>query len=225
MRAAIIEPLLACAVLLLLAGCATQSRPGEAEVLPAQVFRVKGDACWRSAADQPWQKVKKGTRLTPGAEIQTAAKSRADICFGRSPKRIRGDLGLGNPRHNLGRTTLYDNMISVWENSLVRFDRLALAGNESGRGRAEEVRIELSAGHISGGVPKLAQGSRYEVKFLDGVARVFGTIYDVSAEGIIRVRTGRVSVTYPGAQKPQIVAGGEQFDVHTGVLMPLPECG
>jgi hypothetical protein len=183
-----------------------------------------GDARWRSAADQPWQKVKTGTRLAPGAEIQTAAKSRAEICFGRSPKRTRGDLGMGHARHTFGHTTLYGNMICVWESSLVRCDRLALAATGNETHRAEAVRIELSTGHIFGMVPKLAEESRYEVKFLDGVARVFGTTYDVSAEGLIRVRTGRVSVTYLGSQKPQIVAGGQQFDVRTGVLSFLAEC-
>jgi len=90
MLATRIEPLVACAVLILLAGCATQSRLGETEVLPARVFRVIGDARWKSAADQPWQTVKTGTRLDPGAEIQTAAKSRANIS---APYRTRKVLG------------------------------------------------------------------------------------------------------------------------------------
>jgi hypothetical protein len=228
MRAAIIGPLLAGAALLLLAGCATHPGKGEEEVLPARVFRVKGNAYWRSAADQPWQEIKTGTRLAPGSEIQTGAKSRAEISFGRSPKRIRGDwadLSIGvSHHHRFGHATLYDNMICVWESSLLRFDRLALVATENVRRPAEALRIELSAGHIFGMVPKLAEGSRYEVKFLAGAANVFGTIYDVSAEGLIRVRVGNISVTYPGSQTPQIVAGEQQFDVRTGVLYPLRQC-
>ncbi len=115
-------------------------------------------------------------------------------------------------------------MIRVWESSLVRFDRLALAATEDGTRRAEAVRIELSAGHIFGIVPKLAEGSRYEVKFLAGVAQVCGTVYDVSAEGLIKVLIGRVSVTYPGSQKPQLVGGLQQFDVRTGLLYPFQKC-
>jgi hypothetical protein len=228
MRTAKIGLLLACPSLLLLAGCATQPRPGEAEALPARVFRVQGNVQWRSAADQPWQEVKTGTRLAPGSEIQTAAKSRAEISFGRSPKRIRGDWGdlsIGvSHHHRFGHTTLYENMICIWESSLLRFDRLALVATENVRRPAEALRIELSAGHIFGMAPKLAEGSRYEVKFLAGVANVFGTIYDVSAEGLIRVRIGNISVTYPGSQTPQIVAGEQQFDVRTGVLYPLQQC-
>lgn len=228
MRVATIGPLLAGAALLLLAGCATHSRPSQEEVLPARVFRVKGNAYWRSAGDQPWQEVKAGTRLAPGSEIQTAAKSRAEISFGRSPKRIRGDwadLSIHvNPNHRFGRTTLYDNMICVWEGSLVRFDRLALVATENVKRPAEALRIELSAGHMFGMVPKLAEGSRYEVSFLAGAGHVFGTIYDITAEGLISVRSGNISVTYPGSQTPQIVAGEQQFDVRTGVLSVLQVC-
>jgi hypothetical protein len=209
--------------LLLLAGCATQPPPGEAGVLPARVFQLKGEARWRSDADQPWQAVKTGTTLPPGAEIQTAAKSRAEICFGRSPKRTRSVLVEHPSGRIVGHTTLYDNMIRLWENSLVRFDRLALAGTESGTRRAEEVQLDLSAGHIFGTVPKLAEGSHYEIKFPAGVARVLGTAYDVSAEGLIKVREGSVSVTYLGSQKPQIVMSNQQFDVRTGVLWAIPE--
>jgi hypothetical protein len=113
-------------------------------------------------------------------------------------------------------------MIRVWENSLVRFDRLALTGTESGTRRAEEVRLDLSAGHIFGTVPKLAEGSRYEIKFPAGMAHVLGTVYDVSAEGLIKVRTGSVSVTYLDSQKSQTVMTNHQFDVRTGLLQTIP---
>jgi hypothetical protein len=228
MRAATIGPLLAGATLVLLAGCATHCRPSEEEVLPARVFRIKGKAYWRSAADQPWREVKTGSRLAPGSEIRTAVKSRAEICFGRSPRRMRGDRAdlmiHVNPYHRFGHTTLYDNMICVWDGSLVRFDQLAIVATENVRRPAEVLRIKLSAGHIFGMVPKLAEGSRYEVRFLAGAARVFGTIYDITAEGLVAVRSGKVSVTCPGSQKPQVVEGEQQFDVRTGVLCPLQQC-
>jgi hypothetical protein len=223
-RAATIGLLLAGAALLLLAGCATESPPTEAVVLPARVFRLKGLARWRSDAEQPWQEVKEGMRLAPGAVIETGVDSRADICFGRSPKRIRMVLYQHPSGRSHGHATLYDNMIRLWENSRVRFDRLELGRAEGGTRCAWEVRVELSAGHIFGIVPKLAERSRYEIKFPAGVARVVGTVYDVSVDGVIKVLTGCVSVTYPGYQKPQIVLGLQQFDVRTGVLQTLPKC-
>ena len=223
MRAARIGPLLACAVLLLLVGCATQSPLGEAEVLPARVFRVEGAARWRSHADQPWQEMKAGTRLPPGAVIQIAAKSHADICLGRSAKRTRRVEIQHASELSVGHETLYDNVIRLWENSHVRFDRLALARSESETRPAEEVLLDLSAGHMVGSVPKLAEGSRYEIKFPAGVARVLGAVYDISVEGLIKVRNGSVSVTYLDSQKPQIVLSNQQFDVRTGVLNTIPE--
>ena len=75
-----------------------------------------------------------------------------------------------------------------------------------------------------GSVPKLVEGSRYEIKFPAGVARIRGTVYDVSAEGLIKVRSGSVSVTYLGSQEPQIVMGNQQFDVRTRVLATISEC-
>jgi hypothetical protein len=74
------------ALLLLLAGCATQSPPGQADVLPAGVFRLKGDARWRSNDYQPWQVVKVGTRIHPGETILiiTCVVSRLESRSGRA---------------------------------------------------------------------------------------------------------------------------------------------
>jgi hypothetical protein len=180
-------------------------------------------ARWKSDADQPWQEVKAGTRLPPGAVLETAMESRADIWLGRSQKRIRSAIRMHPSGRIVGHETLYDNMIRLWEGSRVRFDRLALGRSESGTRPAEDVRLDLSAGHVFGSVPKLAEGSRYEIKFPDGVARVLGTVYDVSVEGLIKVRVGSVSVTYLGSQKPQIVMSNQQFDVRTGVLCAIPD--
>lgn len=172
MRVAPIRPLLACVTLILLAGCATPPPPGEAEVLPARVFRLKGIARWRTGGDQPWQEVKVGTRLPLGAVVQTGAKSWADICLGRSPKRMRTVVVEYPSGRVVGHTTLYDNMIHLWENSLVRFDRFAQVRSDGGTRPADDVRLDLSAGHMFGQVPKLAEGSRYEIRLPEGVARI-----------------------------------------------------
>jgi hypothetical protein len=225
MRATTIEPLLACAVLLLPAGCATESPPTEPGVLAARVFRLKGLARWRSDAEQPWQEVKEGMRLAPGAVIETGCEGRADICFGRSQKRMRLVMYEHPSGRIHGHETVYDNMIRLWENSRVRFDRLELGRAEGGTRPTKEVQLDLDAGHVFGSVPKLADGSRYEIKFPGGAARILGAVYDVSVDGVIKVASGSVSVTYLGSQKPQIVARQQMFDVRTGVLCPLPHRG
>ena len=76
-----------------------------------------------------------------------------------------------------------------------------------------------------GAVPKLAEGSQYEVTFPAGAAAITDTVYDISAEGLIKVMVGRVSVAYGGDHKTQIVLGEQMFDVRTGILQPLPEAG
>jgi len=223
MRAAPIRPLLACVTLVLLAGCATPPPPGEAEVLPARVFRLKGIARWATDADQPWQEVKAGTRLPEAAVIQTAANSRADICLGRSPKRLRAVVVEHPSGRIVGHTTLYDNMIRLWENSFVRFDRLAQGRSQGGTRAADDVRLDLSAGHMSGWVPKLAEGSRYEIRLPEGVARILGTVYDVEVDGWIKVTKGSVSFTYLDSQKAQLIMSNQQFDVRTGILCAIPD--
>jgi hypothetical protein len=220
-----VSPLLAVATLLLLTGCATHCPPTEAEVLPARVFRLKGAARWRLDAEQPWQEVKTGTRLPPGAVIETAVNSRADICLGKSPKRIRGRLFTHPSGRIVDHIKAYDNMVRLWESSRVNFHRLTLGRSESGKRPATEVQLDLTAGHLFGSVPKLAEGSRYEIYFGSSTARILGTIFDISAEGVVKVLAGKVEVTYPnaGSPKTQWVLGLQQFDTLTGVLMALPD--
>jgi hypothetical protein len=226
-RGASVVLLLATAALLLLAGCATQSPSGHAEILPAKVFRLKGTARWKTGADQPWQEVKKGMKIPVAAIIQTASKSYVSICFGNSPKPIKVAI-YEHPSGRILRHELsYDYMVRLLESSRVRFDRIASARPE-GEGRVpNDVRLELSAGHIIGLVPKLPEGSRYEVKFPGGEARVACGIYDVCAEGVIKVLEGSAWVTYEGADKPQLVMSNQMLDVRIGVvhaIIPAEDC-
>jgi hypothetical protein len=209
------QPLLATAAVLLLAGCATQSQPGGGEPLTARVIRVKGTARWASDYGMPWQVVKAGTRFPPGAVVETGVDSRIDMALGRIPRLPSEVLSYQSAR--------YANMIRLWENSRLRFDQLAQRRTKAWRRPAEEVRIELSAGHMFGVVPTLAEGSSYEIKFGPCVARVLGTAYDLSIEGLLKVPAGSVSVTWPGSSTPQVVMAGQEFDVRTGVLQAIPD--
>jgi hypothetical protein len=236
--------LLAAAALLLLAGCATQSQPGGSEALPARVIRVKGAARWASDYGMPWQVVKVGTRLPPGAVIEAGVNSRVDIRLGersrrteehnRTPSRVEVEMPNSVSRmhqddpvalerwHRPSEILTYrvprDNMIRLWENSLVRFDRLARRRSGAGTRVGEEVRLNLRAGHMFGAVPKLAEASSYEIEFGPCVGRVLGTVYDVAVEGVVKVLVGSVSVTWPGSPTPQVVLSLQEFDARTGVL-------
>lgn len=208
------KPLLAAAAVLLLAGCATQSQPGAGEPLTARVIRVKGTARWTDDYGMPWQVVKAGTRFPPGAVVQTGVDGRIDIALGRIPKPPSEVLSYQSAR--------CANVIRLWEDSRLRFDHLAQHRTKAWRRPAENVQVELSAGHMFGAVPTLAEGSSYEIKFGPCVARVLGAVYDVSVEGLVKVPVGRVSVTWPGSSKPQVIVGGQQFDIRTGVLQAIP---
>ena len=222
MRAAQLAFLVSYAGLYLLGGCATECQRGETTGLPVRVFRTKGDARWRSAADQPWQEVKVGTMLPPGAVIETANQGWIDVCLGKAPKRIRSVLRQHGSGRVIGHETLYDDMIRLYPGTRIRLDRLALGRSETGVPPARDVAVDLSAGEMSGLVPRLAEGSRYEIQFPAGVVRVRGSTFHLSVDGLIRVIEGSVSVTYGGSVTPQLVMSNQQFDVRTGEVHPIP---
>jgi hypothetical protein len=75
-------------------------------------------------------------------------------------------------------------------------------------------------------VKKMSAASKYEVKIPSGVAGIRGTVYDISAEGVVRVSSGSVVLAYVGPDGvvvTQVIMGGQQFDARTGVLTTLPE--
>jgi hypothetical protein len=91
-----------------------------------------------------------------------------------------------------------------------------------------ETQLDLKAGHIFGSVKKMSAASKYEVKIPNGVAGVRGTVYDISAEGLIKVLSGSVVLAYVGPDGTvvtQVVGEAQQFDARTGVLSGLPVPG
>jgi hypothetical protein len=243
------KPLPAFAALLLLVGCATQSRPGEAEALPVQVVRMKGVARWRSLGGRKWEDVKAVTRLPPGAVVETGEDSRVDIRLGAAtasfeasdemPSRVdvqmsnsaslmhHNDPGRAEPRSSpsnlINPLKPRENMIRLRENSRVRFDRLTRRPAAAGKGAAEAVRLQLFAGRIFGAVPKLAEGSSYEIQFGPCIARIRGTEYEVAAEGVVKVLVGSMVVTWSDPPRSQIIMGLQEFDVRTGVLRAISD--
>ena len=115
------------------------------------------------------------------------------------------------------------NMIRLWEHSSLRLDQLAVKRSEGDGPLATQVRLDLSAGHVTGWVSRLAEGSNYVIQFGSSAARILGTVFDISAEGVVKVLVGKVEVTYPGSGSPktQWVLGLQSFDVRTGVLWAL----
>jgi hypothetical protein len=73
---------------------------------------------------------------------------------------------------------------------------------------------------------KTSAASKYEIKIPNGVAGIRGCVWDVSAEGVIKVFEGSVVLAYVGPDGTvvtQVVMGNQEFDARTGVLTPLPD--
>ena len=186
----------------------------------AKVVRIKGDARYATAANV-WQPLKVGDTLNAGAIIQTAKDSRVDLVLGEKD-------AIAN-EHKWGEVIQYQpeveqDFVRVWENSVMAIDKLMVA--DTGADQIKETQLDLRAGRIFGTVKKLSAASRYEVKIPNGVAGIRGTIYIISAEGVLSVMKGSVGIAHPdgsGNVVTQVVVGGQSYDCRTGQFTPIPE--
>lgn len=185
-----------------------------------KVVRIKGEARY-SAGNSVWRPLKVGTILKSGALVQTAANSRVDI--------VLGEADLMPARAVAGNTDAYQpkaeqDVIRVHEDSVLAFDKLSTT--DTGADQVTETQLDLRSGKIFGTVKKLTATSRYEIKLPNGVAGVRGTIYTISADGVVQVLVGSVVISWiapNGTPMTQTVNGGYQFDSRTGLLTPIPD--
>jgi hypothetical protein len=73
---------------------------------------------------------------------------------------------------------------------------------------------------------KTSAASKYEVKIPNGVAGIRGCVWDISAEGLVKVFSGSVVLAYVGPDGTvvtQAIMGLQQFDARTGVLSQLSD--
>ena len=191
-----------------------------AKDIPAKVVRITGMARY-TTDNAVWHPLTEGQVLPQGAIIQTGEASKVDII-----------LGQGSVNHDpapMGNTTTYNpaaeqNLVRLSENTTLGLDKLT--STQTGGETMEETQLDLRAGTIFGTVKKLSTNSRYEIKLPNGVAGVRGTIYLVSASGVVAVLEGSVMVAYMGANgavMTQEVPAGYQFDTRTGQLTPLTD--
>lgn len=186
----------------------------------AKVVRIKGDARYANS-DQVWKPLQVGDTLYAGSIIQTAPKSRVDL--------VLGEKNAVASEHKWGEVIKYQpeveqDFVRVWESSVLVVEKLLIA--ETGADKVRETGLDLRAGKIFGTVKKLTGASRYEVKIPNGVAGIRGTVYMMSAEGVLNVFRGAVMIAYTdgtGATVTQTVVGGQSFDTRTGQFTPIPE--
>jgi len=189
--------------------------------ISAKVVRIRGSARYKIGTG-PWQTLKTGDLLQQGAVIETGMdKSRVDLVLGEgTPPAARPVMGEVLTYHPAAE----QNMVRIWENSRLGIDKLTKT--QTGADEVTDTKLDLQAGHIFGSVKKLSAASTYEVKIPNGVAGIRGTIYDISAEGVVKVLVGSCYLAYvdpQGKATTQVIMGEQQFDMRTGVLTPLSD--
>src|SRR6266404_4410171 len=195
----------------------------------AKVVRIKGSARY-STGNNVWVPVKLGSVLKPGTVIQTGLEHGAfvDLVLGDGEAPVPGGSGAGGAAGG-GDSMFYQpnseqNIVRVSGNSILAIDKLTTT--ETGADVVTETQLDLRAGKIFGNVKKMSAASKYEVKIPNGVAGIRGTIYQISADGVVQVLVGSLVIAYVGPDGTvvtQVVVGGQQFDARTGQITPIPQ--
>ncbi|MFO1475418.1 MAG: FecR domain-containing protein [Verrucomicrobiota bacterium] len=202
----------------------------------AKVVTVKGSARYMTGVNTAWQPLKTGALLKPGAIIQTASGSYVDLVLNNpdavgTPLSAMSSGGSSGPGAGAGggsgmayQPKAEQDAVRVFENTVLSIDKLTV--DQTGMDTVTETQLDLKAGRIFGTVKKLSTASKYEIKIPNGVAGIRGTIFYISADGVIRVLTGSVVMAFVGADgtvSTQVVGSGQQFDARSGQLSPMVE--
>jgi len=198
----------------------------------AKVVRLTGGARYKVGAGE-WQPLKLGDVVHSGTVIQTAAKSRVDLSLGAEapvqegpPLASQAAAAAASSNPLSYQPSTQQNIVRMWENTLMSVDKLAVM--HTGADVVTETQLDLKAGHITGSVKKMSAASKFEVKIPNGVAGIRGTVFDIRAEGLVKVLSGSVVLAYVGPNGSvvtQVIMGLQQFDARTGTLSPLPPDG
>ena len=121
----------------------------------ALVQSISGDAKTLSMDGSKWLPLQTGQLLKSGAVVKTGVKSQADLFLG-----ING------------------SMLRLAANTELIFTRLTV--EISAIEPIAKTEMELISGRVIGNVRKLPMGSSYVIKTPMGVAKVKGTVYDLS---------------------------------------------
>jgi hypothetical protein len=200
----------------------------------AKVVRIKGNARF-TTGNNVWQPLRVGALLKAGSVIQTASEgSYVDLVLGNEEATASTAVNMSGspmaaaagppPGSGSAPPSAGDqNIVRVFENSTLAIDKLTTM--ETGADTVSETQLDLQRGRIFGNVKKMSAASKYEVKLPNGVAGIRGTIYTLSAVGVVQVLVGSVVIAYVGADGnvvTQVVMGGQQFDARTGQVTPIP---
>ena len=182
----------------------------------AKVVKVSGSARYMAPGSSMWEPLKSGTVLMQGAVVQTAGSgSYVDVVLNNQ----RASAAFGSsmvPVSSAQAGVVQQNAVRIFENSVLSFDKLMVT--DTGAGMTSETSLDLKAGKVFGTVSKMSADSKYEVKIPNGVAGIRGTVYFISAEGVLNVISGEVVVAYMSNNNQpmtQSIMPGQSFDLRT----------
>lgn len=160
----------------------------------ATVRSIKGAAEY--SAGGAWAPLKAGTVLASGSAIKTGPNSKVLL-----------DLGVNG------------GQVIVTANTTVGLDKLVF--DKTGADTVAETQLDVRVGRILGNVNKTSPASRFEIKTPTGVAGIRGTKFDISANGVVKVKSGCVVVVYvdpTGQVATYEVCSGFKFVPGVGVV-------
>jgi hypothetical protein len=195
----------------------------------ATVLRIKGTARY-TLGNNIWQPLSTGQVLHPGSVVQTSrdAGSYVDLALGEGAGTAVAASPLGSVAPSKGGTINFkpstqQNTVRVMENTVLGIDKLSVM--ETGADVVSDTQLDLKSGRIVGNVKKMSAASRYEIKLPNGVAGIRGTVYDITADGTIRVASGSVVISFvdsKGNVQTRTVMGGQEYNARTDQITPLP---
>lgn len=220
-----------CAIAVAIASNATaQSRDGAAKVI-----RIKGSAR-SSAGNNVWRPLKVGDVLRPGTIVQTDRESGSyvDLVLADTETPVvsprlagagavipaAGGYGVMSPASL--QPLAQQNTVRVYENTVLGIDRLTAM--QTGADVVTDTQLDLRQGHILGNVKKMSAASRYEIKLPNGVAGIRGTVYDIYADGRVRVASGTVVLSIVDANgnvQTRVITAGNEYNPRTDQIVPL----
>jgi hypothetical protein len=194
---------------------------------------IKGSARYLSGPNSTWQPLKVGAILKPGTVLQTASGSYVDLVLNNPdasgiPLSAMSSMIQAPPPETTGAGSSYQpktkqDAVRIFENTVLGIDKLTI--DQTGADVVTETQLDLKAGSIFGTVRKLSAASKYEVKIPNGVAGIRGTVYFITAEGVVRVLSGSVVLAYvssDGSVVTQVIAAGQQFDLRNAQFISAP---
>lgn len=199
----------------------------------AKVIRIKGPARF-TTGNNIWQPLGVGAVLQPGTVVQTSTErgSYVDLVLGDEHAAVvqpvaykPGIVSSMAAASSSYQPSVDQNVVRIWENSALGIDKLT--SMQTGAETVTETQLDLKAGRITGNVRKMSAASKYEIKLPNGVAGIRGTLYDISAEGVVKIFVGSAVVAAVDAKSgnvtTQSVMGGQQYDMRSNQITPISQ--